>query len=135
MDAEKWELRIGHGINQVANEKLAFFFYLKILAAERDDFCRGLLRRKFDQTIRMKSAAGHDEFGAEIPGGSFHDLFATVGINFQDARVEPDFAAGFADEFAKFFANARIIHDAFLRNMNRGNAGSVRLDFPDLLRR
>ena len=98
-------------------------------------FADGFCPARLHQPVGMKSAAGDDEFRAEIPGGSFDDLFAAVGNNFQDARVEFDFAAGFADEFAEFFANARIIHDAFLRDMNRGDAGGVRLDFLDLLRR
>ena len=43
-------------------------------------------------------------------------------------------SALFANEFAQFFANARIIHNAFLWHINRGDARGVRLDFPDLFR-
>ena len=134
MDAEKRKLRIGHRINQIADEKLPFLFDLKILAAERNNFCRRFLARRAHEPVGMKPAAGDDEFRAETSGGSFDDLPAAVRNNFQDSRVESDFAAGFADEFAEFFANAGIIHDALLRDVNRGDAGGVRLDFLDLLR-
>ena len=93
MDAEERKLRIGHRINQIADEKLALFLDLKIFAAKRNDFGRRFLSRRLHEPVGMKSAAGHNEFRAEISGGSFNDFFTAARNNFQNARVEPDFAA------------------------------------------
>ena len=118
----------------MAHQKLPVLFDLIILAAERNDFRRRLLSRRAHQPVGVQAAASDDKLRLEVTGGSFHRP-AAGGLNkFLDARVEFDFAAGLADEFAEFLADARIIHDAFLRHVNRRDAGGVRLDFLDLLR-
>ena len=53
----------------------------------------------------------------------------------EHTRAEADFTAGLLDEFTKFPGDGMVIHDAFLRNVNGGDTGSVRFNFFDLLTR
>ena len=113
---------------------LPLFLDLEIFAAKRNDFGRRLLPRRPHEPVGVKPAARDDKFRAKIAGRRFDDAFAGVRNYFSNARVEPDFAAAPADEFAELFADAGIIHDAFLRHVDRREAGGVRLDFLDLFR-
>ena len=129
MDAEEGEFGVGHGVNQVAHQKLARFFELIILAAKRDDFCRGILPGGAGEPVGLQAAAPDDKFRLEIAGGGCHRPTASIWRGLLQAGAELNLAARLTDEFGQFFADARIVHDAFLGNMNGGEAGGMRFDF------
>src|SRR5207249_3972826 len=69
VDAQERKLRVGHRIDEVADEELPLGTNFVIFAAKGNDFGRWPPPRSADQPIRVKPAAGDDKFGAEIADG------------------------------------------------------------------
>ena len=111
--AEEGELRIGHGVDQVAHERLAVRLDLVILAAEWNDADFAAQTGQFAHTITMKAGAVDKElgfevsrlgFGAPAAGGLSQRTYFGVGC---DAAV---------DAFHQGFADFSVIDNSFLRN-------------------
>ena len=134
MHAEKRELRVGHGINQIAYEKLAVRFDLVVFAAERHDADFALLARQLAETVAMQAGAVDEKLGLEISGGRFDGPTArrgTQGDGFCPSHNATPLLGHFRRQDR---ANFRVVRNPFLRHMERSHTADVRLDFAHLFR-
>ncbi len=130
MNAEEWKFWIWHRIDQVADQVLPFFFDDIIFTTKWDDFGRRLLPGNLYQPVGVQPAAGDDELGLKSTGGGFNRPTGRTWDKFFHACIRPNFTTGQPDEFAQFFADGGIIHDALLRHMDGCEAGGMWLNLP-----
>src|ERR1017187_2012207 len=111
--AEEGELRIGHGVDQVAHERLAVRLDLVILAAEWSDADFAAQTGQFADMIAMKAGAVDKELGFEVSRFGF-GAPAAVGLSQRTYfGVGCDAAL---DAFHQGFADFLVIDNPFLRN-------------------
>ncbi len=75
MHAEKRELRIGHGVDEAADQMLFGGDQVVVFAAERDDLDFGFLVCHAADTIAVQAGAVDQVAGAEFTLGGFEDAF------------------------------------------------------------
>src|ERR1017187_1595061 len=111
--AEEGELRIGHGVDQVAHERLAVRLDLVILAAEWSDADFAAQTGQFADMIAMKAGAVDKELGFEVSRFGF-GAPAAVGLSQRTYfGVGCDAAV---DAFHQGFADFLVIDNPSLRN-------------------
>src|SRR5271165_2556227 len=130
--AEERELRIGHRVNEIVDEMLAFRLELVVLPAKGNDLCLIPRTSHAAHTVAMQAGAVDDEIGLIIAAARIN-VPVPVAIQMRDFRREPDIPAT-SGNFAYHGArHGRVVHNAFLRNTKRFNTGGMGFDFANLL--
>src|SRR4051794_15618247 len=79
--AEEGELRVGNGIDEVANEVPALGANEEVFAAERYDAARRILARHPGDAVGMKAGAVDDHVGAQLTSVSDDPPSFAVGVD------------------------------------------------------
>ena len=132
VDAKEGKSRVGHGVNEVADEMPCFGGEFEILAAEGDDADVVFRAGKCGNAVTEKTGAV-DEVGAfKFPCVGFKDPAAEVVVDGKNAGAGLEGAAEALDLANEGVADGLVIDDAFLRNAQCCEAGSVGFDFAEL---
>ena len=124
---QKWELRIGHRINQVAHQPFAALDQLIVLATERNDSRLAFLAGQPGDTVAMQPGAVHEVPADELTLGRRRDPLVTALLEPRNASAGLHVAAVGRDAALEFAANCRIVDDSLLRHTQRSDATDVRL--------
>ena len=127
MHTQKRELRIWHGINQVAHQPFAALNQFIVLATERNDSRLAFLAGQTGDAVAMQPGAVHEVPAGKLTLGCRPDPLATALLEPRDARAGLHVTAIGRDASLEFAANCRVIDDALLRHAQRSDAADVRL--------
>ena len=116
MDTEERKRRIRHRVDETADQVLRRGTKCVVVAAERDDPVAAA-----GKTIRLEPRADDDRAGAELAGRAH-------------LMAEPDLAAALLDHPRVGGRDRAVVDDAALGDVERPQAGHVRLDRAKLVR-
>jgi hypothetical protein len=133
MDAQEREARIGYRVNQIAHQELAFGPDQVIFAAKRHDANRARLTRELGDAIRVQPGAGNQKIAGRFSGCVNSAPAARLAMKRRHAGAGDDFPALLSNQALQHLTHPRIIHDAFLRDVNRLDAARMRLDLQQLV--
>ena len=128
MDAEKRKVRIGHGVNQMAHQKLAILADAEVLAAKRHDANLARTASQGRDAVRVQTRAGNQARGRIIGSVRLDAPGVPFATKSADSRIRHHFSALRANLFSQNAAHGGIIGDAFLGNTDGGDTRGMRLD-------
>ncbi len=134
MDAEEGQGRIGHRVDQPADQVAAFVAQLPVLAAERDDARLGRLARRDREAVGLEAGAHDHAVGFEGCAvrqldGRAEPVLAHAG----GAGIRPDLATNGGDIGRVGARHRGEVGDRGLGRVERGDAGHVGLDLGEIV--
>jgi hypothetical protein len=132
VDAKEGECRVGHGVDEVADEAARFGGEFKILASERDDADVVFGSSEGGDAVTEKTGAVDEMAAFKFAGGGFEDPAAEVVVDSENAGAGLENSAEALDFADEGVADGLVIDDAFLWNAQSGEAGGVGLHFAEL---
>ena len=134
MDAEKWELGIGHGINQVPDEVLPVRFEFVVFATEWNDASLPRVSGSLTDAVGIQSGTIDQPIGLKTARGCFHFPRFRISIELSDFRAGHDLTAALEDFIFERLCDGRVIDNAFLGHMQSSDSADVGFDCSHLVR-
>jgi tRNA-modifying protein YgfZ len=131
MDAEERETRIGHGINQVADQRAAVGDQLVVFAAERDDLQPGLDAAQASDTIRLQAATVDQILTGDSTLASLENELGRQATAGEHAVIRADGAPLVGGDPGIRLGHLLVIDDAGLRHQKAGDTADMRLVLAD----
>ena len=132
VDSEEGKCRVGHGVDEVADEVARFGGEFEILAAEGDDTDVVFCASERGDAVAEEAGAVYEVAAFEFACGGLEDPAAEVVVDGRDAGVFLEGAAEALDFADERVADGLVIDDAFLWNAQCCEAGGVGFDFSEL---
>ena len=126
MHTQKRKPRIGNGINQVARQKLPLRPDQEILTSKSNNANGARASGERSHAIGIEACASDDPIGGAVSRGMNNAPAARVRNDLVHSSTGLHLATERADLPHQHFADARIIGDSLLGNMNGSEAGGVR---------
>ena len=128
MDAEERECRVGHGVDEVADEPAGGVREVVVLPAEGHDPHVASGAGALCDAVGLEARAVDGVAGAHEARCGLQGHVVCLHTNASDARAQPDLAARLLEQRAVGAADGGVVRDAGAGHVQGADPGGVRLD-------
>ena len=131
--AEKRKARIGHRVDQVLHEKLAFGRQRRVLASERHDAHARINAARARHAVGVEPGTIHEHSARERPGGGVERDARALAPRLTQPHSRADRRAAATNAPRVGLAHVGVVDDSRLRDEQRGLAADMRLARADFV--